>query len=85
MADDADLSSVLARRSPGRSSPTWRAPCHLLVILAAAFALAGCNANQGVNPSSQGSPGVAPGPNFPGYNPYNPVTYGQTSGFYAGR
>ena len=60
-----------------------------LVLAVAAFALAGCNANQGVNPSAHTTPGAAPGvaagPYFPNYNPYNPVAYGQTSGFYAGR
>jgi len=48
------------------------------------FALAGCNANQEVNPSSRTAPGVVAGADFPGYNPYDPTKYGQTSGFYAG-
>ena len=86
MADDADFSCVTNRRSSNRSSPTnWKAPLRVRVILAVAFALAGCNANQGVNLSSQGAPGVVAGPNFPNYNPYNPISYAQTSGFYAGR
>ena len=46
--------------------------------------LSGCNANQGVNLSSQTAPGVVAGPNFPDYNPYNPITYAQTSGLYGG-
>jgi hypothetical protein len=46
--------------------------------------LSGCNANQGVNLSSQTAPGVAAGPYFPDYNPSNPISYAQTSGFYAG-
>ena len=41
------------RRSPSARSPhRWNAPIGFPVILAA-FALAGCNANQAVNPSSQ--------------------------------
>jgi hypothetical protein len=53
-------------------------------VAAAAFALAGCNANQDVNPSSRTAPGVVAGPDFPGYNQYDPTKYGQTSGFYSG-
>ena len=47
----------------------------------AAFALAGCNANQGVNPSSQRTLAET----YPNYSPYNPIEYAQTSGFYGGR
>ncbi len=73
MADDADLWYPIH----------WKA---ILVVLAAAgFALAGCNANQGVNGSAQTAPGVVAGPNFPNYNAYDPTHYAQTSGFYAGR
>jgi hypothetical protein len=54
------------------------------IVAFAAFALAGCNANQEVNPSSRTAPGVVAGPDFPGYNPYDPTKYAQTSGFYAG-
>ena len=50
----------------------------------AALALAGCNANQGVNLSSPTAPGVVAGPDFPNYNAYDPTKYGQTSGIYAG-
>jgi uncharacterized lipoprotein YajG len=53
----------------------------VLLIAAAVFVLAGCNANQTVNSSSQ----VSAGPYFPNYNPYNPVEYAQTNGFYGGR
>ncbi|HEY3621755.1 MAG TPA: hypothetical protein VGL12_05055 [Roseiarcus sp.] len=56
-----------------------------VIVAVAAFALAGCNANQAVNLSSQTTPGVVAGPDFPNYNPYDPTKYGQTSGFYAGR
>jgi hypothetical protein len=51
------------------------------VLGLAAFALAGCNANQGVNASSQRT--LAD--NYPNYTPYNPIQYAQTSGFYGGR
>ena len=52
-----------------------------IILVVAAFALAGCNANQTVNPSSQASLSAI----YPDYNPYNPASYAQTSGFYAGR
>jgi len=90
MADDAKLSCAPAGGSSNRSPPTnWRSPIRIPIVLAvAAFALAGCNANQGVNFSSQTPPGAAPGvvagPNFPNFNPYNPISYAQTSGFYGG-
>ena len=53
-------------------------------VILAAVALAGCNANQAVNPSSHTAPGVVAGPDFPGYNAYDPTKYAQTSGFYSG-
>jgi hypothetical protein len=53
-------------------------------VTVAALVLSGCNANQGVNLSAQTAPGVVAGPNFPDYNPYNPITYAQTSGLYGG-
>jgi hypothetical protein len=56
----------------------------LIILTVAALVLSSCNANQGVNLSSQTSPGVVAGPNFPDYNPYNPITYAQTSGLYGG-
>ena len=66
-------------------SMTWKAPMRFYVILsAAAFALAGCNANQEVNSSSRTAHGVISGPDFPGYNAYDPTKYAQTSGFYSG-
>jgi hypothetical protein len=84
MAKDADLSRVPSRRPPN--------PSHLLngkappvVLTAAAFALVGCNAGQGVDASTGARSGVAAGPYFPGYNPYDPTKYAQTSGFYSGR
>jgi hypothetical protein len=55
-----------------------------IVLALAVLMLSGCNANQGVNLSSQTAPGVVAGPYFPDYNPSNPISYAQTSGFYAG-
>jgi hypothetical protein len=80
------FSCVLSKQSSDWSSPMRRkAPMRFHVILAvAAFALAGCNANQAVNPSSRTAPGVVAGPEFPGYNAYDPTKYAQTSGFYSG-
>jgi len=79
----ADLFCGSTSRASNRSFPmNWKAiPVGLA---AAAFALAGCNANQGVDVSARTAPGVAAGPNFPEYNPYDPTKYAQTSGFYAG-
>ncbi len=55
-----------------------------IILAVAAFALAGCNANQEATLSSRTAPGVVAGPDFPDYNPYDPTKYAQTSGFYAG-
>jgi hypothetical protein len=55
-----------------------------IILAVVALALAGCNANQAANPSSRTAPGVVAGPDFPGYNAYDPTKYAQTSGFYAG-
>jgi hypothetical protein len=80
------FSRVSVRRSSELPSPVrWKAPIWFHVILAvAAFALPGCNANQAVDPSSRTAPGVVAGPEFPGYNAYDPTKYAQTSGFYSG-
>ena len=80
MADYTKLSCVLTRRLSNHSfSTNWKAPMRLSVILTvAAFALAGCNSNQRLNPSAQPGSGA-------GYPLYNPIDYAQTSGFYAGR
>jgi hypothetical protein len=53
-------------------------------VVVVALVLAGCNANHEVNPSSRTAPGVVAGPDFPGYNAYDPTKYAQTSGFYSG-
>lgn len=81
----ADFSRVSTGRPTDCSSATaWKAPLRLPVMLAvAAFALAGCNASQGVNPTSQGAPVNTSGRFVSTDNPYNPIKYAQTSGFYA--
>jgi hypothetical protein len=56
-----------------------------IILAIATLGLAGCNVNQGVNVASQTALGVVASPDFPNYNPYNPVTYAQTSGVYGGR
>ena len=81
MADGAELSCGSTRRSSKRSFPMNRKAPLPGILVAAAFALAGCNANQTPNPSSQASLGEI----YPDYNPYDPSKYAQTSGFYAGR
>jgi hypothetical protein len=80
------FSCVSTKRSSAWSYPIrWKPPTRFRVIVAvAAFALASCNTNQGVNPSSPTAPGVVAGPDFPNYNAYDPTKYGQTSGFYSG-
>ena len=50
-----------------------------ILLALAALALAGCNANQTPNPSAQTAFGAESANNF------NPIKYGQTSGYYAGR
>ena len=83
MSDRAEFSCL----SNGASSNAWspahrKASTQLGAVLAlAAFALAGCNASQGVNPSSQRVLAAT----YPNYSPYNPIEYAQTSGFYGGR
>jgi ABC-type nitrate/sulfonate/bicarbonate transport system substrate-binding protein len=48
-----------------------------MLLVLAALALAGCNANETPNASARTE--------FSAANDYNPVKYAQTSGFYAGR
>ena len=67
------------QQSSDSSSPvrwTPMAPFRVIVVLAA-LALSGCNANQNVNPSSQTSQV------FAGHdvdtNPYNPISYAQNN------
>ena len=49
-----------------------------VILVVAAFALAGCNANQAVNPSSQPPSQVFAG-HYVDYNPYNPISYAQNN------
>ena len=76
----AELSSASTTRSfGGRSLYRWKAAMRFPVILAvAAFALAGCNANQAVNPSSQPPSQVFAG-HYEDYNPYDPISYAQNN------
>ena len=46
-----------------------------VILAVAAFALAGCNANQAINPSGQADRCA----NDAGCNPYNPVSYAQNN------
>jgi len=67
-----------APRRIGRAWPIIIAAIVALVLIAT-FVLTGCNANQEVNLSSRTAPGVVAGPNFPDYNPYNPISYAQNN------
>ena len=55
-----------------------------IVVAVAALVVAGCNANQGVNPSSQTASGVFAG-HYSDYNPYNPISYAQNNTGRGGR
>ena len=50
-----------------------------ILLVVAALALAGCNANQTPNASARTGFGASSA------DDYNPIKYAQTSGFYAGR
>ncbi|HEX9169557.1 MAG TPA: hypothetical protein VF886_11630 [Roseiarcus sp.] len=83
MADRAELSCDSGRASSNALFPAHgKASTRVAAALAlAAFALAGCNASQGVNASSQRNLAEI----YPNYSAYNPIQYAQTSGFYGGR
>ena len=49
-----------------------------IILAAAALALAGCNANQEVSPSSPGASQVFAG-HYVDTNPYNPISYAQNN------
>ena len=59
----ADFSCASTKQTSHWPAPmSWKAPVRFHVILAvAAFSLAGCNANQTLNPSSRTAPGVVAG------------------------
>ena len=67
----------------GKSRYAIGSGLRLSAFLAIALALAGCNASQTVDPTA--GPINTSGRFANHYNPYNPVTHGQTSGFYCGR
>ena len=77
----ADFSCASTKRTSHWPAPTsWEATVRFSVsVVVAALVLAGCNANQEVNLSSRTAPGVVAGPNFPDYNPYNPISYAQNN------
>ena len=83
MADRAEFSCVSSGASSNALSPAHgKASIRIAAVLAfAAFMLAGCNANQGVNASSQQNLAAI----YPNYSASNPIQYAQTSGFYGGR
>jgi outer membrane biogenesis lipoprotein LolB len=63
--------------TPTSSPLNWSTRMRFPIILAvAAFALAGCNANQAVNPSSQNASQVWAGHDVE-TNPYDPTSYAQ--------
>jgi hypothetical protein len=74
----ADFSCASTKRTSHWPAPmSWEAPVRFRVILAvAAFALAGCNDNQGVNLSSRPASEVFAG-HYSDYNPYDPTSYAQ--------
>jgi hypothetical protein len=49
-----------------------------IILSIAALALAGCNANQNVSPSSQGASQIFAG-RYSDTNPYNPISYAQNN------
>ena len=84
MANDPDLLSVSTGQSSNRLYAVNR-KAFPVVLAVATVAFAGCNADRGVDVSARTAVAVAPSPYFPKYNPYDPVHYAQTSGFYGGR
>ena len=49
-----------------------------IILAVVALALAGCNADQAVNPSSRTAPEVFAG-HYVDNNPYNPISYAQNN------
>ena len=69
---------VSASRVPTERS-SGGAPVRVPVIIAvAALALAGCNANEQVSPSTPGASQVFAG-HYEETNPYNPISYAQNN------
>jgi hypothetical protein len=70
----ADFSCASTKRTSHWPAP--EAPVRFRVsVVVAAFALAGCNANQAVNPSGQADRCA----NDTSCNPYNPSSYAQNN------
>ena len=64
----ADFSCASTKRTSHWPAPTsWGAPRFRVILAAAAFALAGCNTNQAINPCGRD----------PNCNPYDPISYAQ--------
>jgi hypothetical protein len=75
----AGAASISPVRTKTAIAPAARGNWRFRVILAvAAFALAGCNANQAINPSSQPPSQVFAG-HYVDYNPYDPISYAQNN------
>ena len=76
----AVFSCAPPRRSSGSSSPARRTAtaAFRVIVVVATLGLAGCNANQTVNPSSQPASQVFAG-HYLDYNPYNPMSYAQNN------
>jgi hypothetical protein len=77
MVADAETPRVSAGHFQHRA--TWKPPVRISLFLVVAAALAGCNANP-----EMGAPMNTAGPFAVKENPYNPVSYAQTTGFYHG-
>jgi hypothetical protein len=73
----ADFSCALTKRMSHWSAPMSReAPVRFCVsVVVAALVLAGCNANQEVNPSGQAGRCA----NDASCDPYNPISYAQNN------
>ena len=81
------MDSCVPTKQSSRSSSAmrWKAPTPFRVIVAVAtLALAGCNANQEVNPSSPTASQVFGG-HYVETNPYNPISYAQNNTGRGGR
>jgi hypothetical protein len=74
----ADFTCASTKRTSRWPAPTsWEAPVRLRVsVVVAALVLAGCNANQEVNPSSRPASEVFAG-HYSDTNPYDPTSYAQ--------
>jgi hypothetical protein len=68
----ADFSCASTKRAPHRPPVRFR-----VSVVVAAFALAGCNANQAVDPSSHTK--TWEGGHYVEDNPYNPISYAQNN------